>query len=64
MDTKTRPINTVDKRSTSGLGTHTEWKWENGKSYSMKMEIKAGVAILVSDKIYVKECNKRQRKAT
>lgn len=25
-------------------------------------EIKAGVAILVSDKIYVKECNKRQGK--
>ena len=33
-------INTIYKRPTSDLGTHTEWKWENGKRYSMQMEIK------------------------
>ena len=30
----------VYKRLTSVLETHTDWKWEDGKRYSMKMEIK------------------------
>ena len=46
-------IYAVYKRPTSDLGTHTDWKWGDGKRYSMQMEIKkkAGVAILISDKI-------------
>ena len=41
------------KRPTSDLGTLTDWKWGNGRRYSMKIEIqkKTGVAILLSDKI-------------
>ena len=53
MDTKTSiHINAVYKRLTSDLGTHTDWKWGDGKRYSMQMEIKKkdGVAILTSDK--------------
>ena len=30
----------VYKRPTSDLGTHTAWKWGDGKRYSMQMEIK------------------------
>ena len=30
----------VYKRPTSDLGTHTDWKWGDGKRYSMQMEIK------------------------
>ena len=33
-------IYTAYKRPTSDLGTHTDWKWEDGKRYSMQMEIK------------------------
>ena len=33
-------IYTVNKRPTSDLGTHKNWKWEVGKRYSMQMEIK------------------------
>ena len=36
---KTR-IYAVYKRPTSDLGTHTDWKWGDGKRYSMQMEIK------------------------
>ena len=28
------------KRPTSGLGTHTDWKWRDGKRYSMQMVIR------------------------
>ena len=28
------------KRLTSDLETHIDWKWGDGKSYSMQMEIK------------------------
>ena len=46
------PIYVVHKRPTSKQGTHTDWKWRAGKRYSMQIEIKrAGVAILISDKI-------------
>ena len=30
-------IYAVYKKPTSNLKTHTEWKWENGKIYSMHM---------------------------
>ena len=33
-------IYTVNKRPTSDLGTHKNWKWGVGKRYSMQMEIK------------------------
>ena len=41
----------VYKRPTSDLGTHTDWKWEDGKRYSIQKgnQKKAGVAILISD---------------
>ena len=29
------------KRHTSGLETHKDWKWRDGKRYSMQMEIKS-----------------------
>ena len=47
------PIYAVYKRPTSNLGTHTDWKWRAGKSYFTQMETKnkAGVVILISDKI-------------
>ena len=47
------PIYVVYKRPTSKQGTHTDWKWRDGKRYSMQMETKkkAGVAKLISDKI-------------
>ena len=46
------PIYVVYKRPTSKQGTHTDWKWRAGKRFSMQIETKrAGVAILISDKI-------------
>ena len=30
----------VSKSHTSNLGTHTDWKWGDGKGYSMEIEIK------------------------
>ena len=49
----------VFERPTSLLGTHTNWKWEDGRKYSMQTGIKrnAGVAILTSDKIDFKMKN-------
>ena len=49
-------IYAVYKRPTSVLETHTDWKWEDGKRYSMQMEKKkkAGLAILLSEKINLK----------
>ena len=43
------PIYAVYKRPTSNQGTHTDWKWRAGNRYFMQK--KAGVAILISDKI-------------
>ena len=37
MDTKTRPIYSVYKKPTLDLKTHIDWKWEDGKIYSMQM---------------------------
>ena len=47
------PIYPVYKRPTSNQGTQTDWKWRSGKRYFMQMETKkkAGVAMLISDKI-------------
>ena len=33
-------IYAVYKRPTSDLGTHTDWKWGDGKRYSKQIEIK------------------------
>ena len=46
----------VYKKPTSDLKTHLDWKWEDGKIYSMpnRKQKKAGVAILISDKIDLK----------
>ena len=53
MDTKRRPLNAVYKRLTSKQGTLTEWKWRTGKKifHANGDQKKAGVAILISDKI-------------
>ena len=47
------PIYTVYKRPTSKQGTHTDWKWRAGKKmfHANAGQKKAGVAILISDKI-------------
>ena len=47
-------IYAVYKRPTSELGTHGEWKQGMEKRYHMQMEVKAGVAIPISDKIEFK----------
>ena len=47
------PIYVVYKRPTSKQGTHTDWKRRAGKKFfhANKDQKKAGVAILISDKI-------------
>ena len=47
------PIYVVYKRPTSKQGTHTDWKSRAGKklSHANRDQKKAGVAILISDKI-------------
>ena len=47
------PIYVVYKRPTSKQGTHTDLKWRAGKKifHTNRDEKKAGVAILISDKI-------------
>ena len=47
------PIYVVYKRPTSEQGTHTAWKWRAGKKtfHANGDQKKAGVAILISDKI-------------
>ena len=57
MDTKDPYIYAVYKKSTSDLKTHIDWKWEDWKIYSMQN--KAGTAILISDKIDLKDGYKR-----
>ena len=46
-------IYAVYKRPTSDLGTHTNWRWRDGKKifHANGNQKKAGVAIFVSDKI-------------
>ena len=46
------PIYAAYKRPTPKQGTHTDWKWRAGKRYSThRDQKKAGVAMLISDKI-------------
>ena len=47
------PLYVVYKRPTSNLGTHTDWKWRAGKKifHANGDQKKAGVAILITDKI-------------
>ena len=46
------PIYVVYKRPTLKQGTHTDWKWRAGKIFhANRDQKKAGVAILISDKI-------------
>ena len=47
------PIYAVYKRPTSKQGTHTDWKWRAGKKifHANGDQKKAGVVILISDKI-------------
>ena len=53
-------IYAVYKKPTSDLKTHTDWKWEDGKFHAICIfhangkQKKAGVAILISDKIDLK----------
>ena len=49
-------IYAVYKKPTSDLGTHTDWKWGDGKKifHANRNQKKAGVAILISDKIEFK----------
>ena len=46
-------IYAVYKKPTSDLKTHVDWKWEDGKNilHTNGRQKKAGVAILISDKI-------------
>ena len=46
-------IYAVYKRPTSDLGTHTDWKWGGWKKifHAHVNQKKAGIAILISDKI-------------
>ena len=46
------PIYVVYNRPTPKQGTHTDWKWRAGKRFhANRDQKKAGVAILISDKI-------------
>ena len=53
MDKKTKSLYAVYKRPTSKQGTHTDWKWRAGKKifHANRDQKKAGVAIIISDKI-------------
>ena len=57
-------IYAVSKRPISLPGTHTNWKWKDGRKYSMQTgnQKKARVAILISDKIDLKEYYKIKRR--
>ena len=52
-------IYAVYKKPTSDLKTHVDWKWEDGKNilHTNGRQKKAGVAILISDKIDLKVKN-------
>ena len=49
-------IYAVYKKPTSDLKTHTDWKWEDGKNilHANGKQKKAGVAILISEKVDLK----------
>ena len=44
-------IYAVYKRPTSDIGTHTDWKWREKIFHANGNQKKAGVAIIISDKI-------------
>ena len=58
LDTQQRQIQiyAAYKRFTSDLNTHTGWKWGDGQTFIMQIEVKkvASVAILPSDKMHFK----------
>ena len=58
------PIYAVYKGPTSNQGTHTDWKLRTGKIFHANGDQKkAGVAILISDKILQnKNCYERQKR--
>ena len=60
------PAYVVYKRPTSKQGTHTDWKWRVEKIFhANRDQKKAGVAILISDKIDFKtKAMKRPQKDT
>ena len=47
-------IYAVYKKPTSDLKTQIDWKWEKNTFHANGKQKKAGVSILVSDKIYLK----------
>ena len=55
MDTKTRPIYMLSTRKPlqTDLKTHMDWEWVDGKYifHASEKQKKAGVAVLISDKI-------------
>ena len=56
-------IYAVYKRPTSNLGTHTDWKWRDGKIFHTNGDQKkSGVAILTSDKTDFEIKAMRQRR--
>ena len=64
MDKKAWPTTyTAYKRPTSGHKTYTDWKWRAGNKFSKQVDRKekAGVAILISDKIDFKKKGHKER---
>ena len=56
-------MHAVHKRPTSDLGTHRDWKWEDGKLFHVNQnKKKARVAMLKADNWILKYCYKRQRR--
>ena len=57
MHKKPWPTYVADKRPISGQKTYTDWKWRAGNKFSKQTyrKKKAGVAILISDKIDFKK---------
>ena len=61
------PKYVVYKRPTSKQGTYTDWKWRTGKKifHPNRDQKKAGVAILISDKMDFKiTAGKRDKEGT
>ena len=55
MDTKTRPLYMLSTRDPPQTGGCMQTESEGWKRYPMQMDIKAGVAIHLSDKIDLKK---------
>ena len=67
MDIKQNQLNASYKRLAPALRVHTDWKWRDLKKNPCKWkQKKAGVAILMLDKIDVKskiDSNKKERRS-